>query len=576
MNIRQTVEKAKCGNQKALQKLLKLSREDIRFTCETLCGDPATASSFAAETEKEIVFLLGSLTVPEQYMIWARQTAAVICLRQTNALIIPKAENTDDDHQNITVVIHLPQRYLNDADKLSALNERFYYSTDTVQYRLLFLYFFVRFPAVKLAGLLNCTEKDIAAVLNNACQKAENAAAAFVKENREFPDSNEVSLFEIFDRTANTKKENKTFFSEFSVQAANKKSAGEFLKSRKNKIILAVSALLLFSVAFVAALSAGLNFNNQSLNEQYYEDGMDYDEVMDYNILCQTLNYTYIPYQESGLNTGGSDEYIESNYVTLVQVLVESYGAGELNRESSSVFIDSSNDLYNASGKRKIQCEIYDVTVGGAVYEQPNPRYLYNILMPGKIALNRLSIDLIFGDLDDRFVEMDYALEKPVNVGLVWTTEEAAVTGNIVRLGDYYYYLLDAECREIAGSAAEGYKTARSTLYMICLSPEHYNDDSYMNEEFSGKFSYGYDTEDKNYEPGLDDVSIDINTQDNTDSDKPGYFSKVSIDMSCSVDPLSSVDISSDLLIFASHICFYYSDSDTTLRINPIVTRSGL
>ena len=579
MNIRQIVENAKNGNQNAMQKLLKLSREDIRFTCSKLCSDHTKACSFAAEAERQISTRLDDLTAPEQYTLWARQTAAILCLKEACTFTIPQTENINGDNLHITSVIHLPQRYLNDDNKLSDLSERIYFSTNTLQYRLLILYFYVRFPVNVLAKLLGGTEYDIATAINTACEKAENAAVAFVKENNDPPENNEVSLFEIFNKEAKNNPEKKNFLSDFSIHSANKKSAGEFLKSGKNKIILATVALLLFTTAFVTALSIGLNLNNQPLENRYDNYGdknNNHGEEGDYNISCTTLNYAYVPYEESGLNTYRSHEYIETKYVTLVQVLVQNYGEGNLDKENSSVYIGSDNNLYNASGKKKIMYEVYDVTLGNGIYNENDSRYLYNILMPGKISLNRLSINLILSDNDGNFIEWDYALEEPVDVPENVITTEKAESGNIVRIGDSCYYLLDAEYKETSGSIAQGYKTARSTLYMICLSPGHYSDDSYMNEEFSGRFDYFFDLTEKSIENELNNiVSVDVNTQDNTDSDRPGYFSKISIDINCSADTASETSLSTSLFNIANHIFFYYSsDSGTTLYIIPTITKS--
>ena len=181
--IKELVLSAKNGNKKAFDKLYKLTRNDVWFTCVSLLKDEENAKDIMQETYITAFLKLNTLKDEEKFCGWL----TAIATNKSKNKLKGKVEYQIDDEVLIakteTDELMLPEEYINKAEKRKVLLQIIEDTLSFNQYQVVLMFYFNELSIAEIAQTLEISEGTVKSRLNSSRAKMKTAIEDYEKKS---------------------------------------------------------------------------------------------------------------------------------------------------------------------------------------------------------------------------------------------------------------------------------------------------------------------------------------------------------------------------------------------------------
>ena len=176
MNISHLVEKIKKGDNKSFEKLYKLTKREVWFTCISFLKNETTAQDIMQETYITAFLKIQSLEKSSQIRSWLNRIAVNKCKNYLKG----KGEIQLDDEifENQAIVderISIPEEYISDKAKREIILSIMQEVLSDVQYQTVIMHYFNEMTVDEIAEVFECSRGTVLSRLNYSRAKMKTA-----------------------------------------------------------------------------------------------------------------------------------------------------------------------------------------------------------------------------------------------------------------------------------------------------------------------------------------------------------------------------------------------------------------
>ena len=176
MDISKLTAKAKSGDNKAFEKLYKLTEREVWFTCISFLKNETTAQDIMQETYITAFLKLDTLQKEDQFKSWINRIAVNKC----KDFLKGKGEIQLDDEifENQTIVderMSIPEEYISDKAKREIILSIMQEVLSDVQYQTVLMHYFHEMTVDEIAEVFECSRGTVLSRLNYSRAKMKTA-----------------------------------------------------------------------------------------------------------------------------------------------------------------------------------------------------------------------------------------------------------------------------------------------------------------------------------------------------------------------------------------------------------------
>ena len=184
MNISHLVEKIKKGDNKSFEKLYKLTKREVWFTCISFLKNETTAQDIMQETYITAFLKIQSLEKSSQIRSWLNRIAVNKCKNYLKG----KGEIQLDDEifENQAIVderISIPEEYISDKAKREIILSIMQEVLSDVQYQTVIMHYFNEMTVDEIAEVFECSRGTVLSRLNYSRAKMKTAIEDYEKKS---------------------------------------------------------------------------------------------------------------------------------------------------------------------------------------------------------------------------------------------------------------------------------------------------------------------------------------------------------------------------------------------------------
>lgn len=183
MDISKLVEQIKKGDNKAFDKLYKLTEKEIWYTCISFLRDETTAQDVMQDTYITAFLKIKSLKKENQFKSWLNRIAVNKCkdyLKGKGEILL-----SDEILENEVVQdeVTIPEEYITNQSKRGCILSLLQEALTDVQYQTVIMYYFNEMSVSEIAEFFECSKGTVLSRLNYSRAKMKKAITDYEEKN---------------------------------------------------------------------------------------------------------------------------------------------------------------------------------------------------------------------------------------------------------------------------------------------------------------------------------------------------------------------------------------------------------
>lgn len=269
MDISKLVEQIKKGDNKAFDKLYKVTEKEIWFTCISFLKNETNAQDIMQETYITAFLKIQTLEKTARFRSWLNRIAVNKCKDYLKGK--GEIDLSEEILENAVVQdeIAIPEEYITNNAKREIILQLMENTLSYAQYQTVFLFYFSEMPIAEIAEVMEVSEGTIKSRLNSSRAKMKTAIEKYEEENNDkLHGVVFVPLFgSIFKEEAKNIKVPKIsleFLENPNVVGSSAKGAGKLFKAvtataKTRAIAIACCATMVCGIATALVICVGCN-----------------------------------------------------------------------------------------------------------------------------------------------------------------------------------------------------------------------------------------------------------------------------------------------------------------------------
>lgn len=185
MEVHELVKQTKSGDNKAFDKLYKLTEKEIWYTCISFLRDETTAQDVMQDTYITAFLKIKSLKKENQFKSWLNRIAVNKCkdyLKGKGEILL-----SDEILENEVVQdeVTIPEEYITNNAKREIILKLMEDTLSHAQYQTVFLFYFSEMSIPEIAEVMEVSEGTVKSRLNSSRAKIKTAVEKYEEENND-------------------------------------------------------------------------------------------------------------------------------------------------------------------------------------------------------------------------------------------------------------------------------------------------------------------------------------------------------------------------------------------------------
>ena len=185
MEVHELVKQTKSGDNKAFDKLYKLTEKEIWFTCISFLKNETNAQDIMQETYITAFLKIQTLEKTAQFRSWLNRIAVNKCKDYLKGK--GEIDLSEEILENAVVQdeIAIPEEYITNNAKREIILQLMENTLSYAQYQTVFLFYFSEMPIAEIAEVMEVSEGTIKSRLNSSRAKMKTAIEKYEEENND-------------------------------------------------------------------------------------------------------------------------------------------------------------------------------------------------------------------------------------------------------------------------------------------------------------------------------------------------------------------------------------------------------
>ena len=183
MDISKLVEQIKKGDNKAFDKLYKLTEKEIWFTCISFLKNEANAQDIMQETYITAFLKIQTLDKTAQFRSWLNRIAVNKCKDYLKGKGEIQLSDEILENEAVQDELTIPEEYITNQSKRGCILSLMQEALTDVQYQTVIMYYFNEMSVSEIAEFFECSKGTVLSRLNYSRAKMKKAITDYEKKS---------------------------------------------------------------------------------------------------------------------------------------------------------------------------------------------------------------------------------------------------------------------------------------------------------------------------------------------------------------------------------------------------------
>lgn len=183
MDISKLVEQIKKGDNKAFDKLYKLTEKEIWFTCISFLKNEANAQDIMQETYITAFLKIQTLDKTAQFRSWLNRIAVNKCKNYLKGKGEIQLSDEILENEAVQDELTIPEEYITNQSKRGCILSLMQEALTDVQYQTVIMYYFNEMSVSEIAEFFECSKGTVLSRLNYSRAKMKKAITDYEKKS---------------------------------------------------------------------------------------------------------------------------------------------------------------------------------------------------------------------------------------------------------------------------------------------------------------------------------------------------------------------------------------------------------
>lgn len=185
MEVHELVKQTKSGDNKAFDKLYKLTEKEIWYTCISFLRDETTAQDVMQDTYITAFLKIKSLKKENQFKSWLNRIAVNKCKDYLKGKGEIQLSDEILENEVVQDEVTIPEEYITNNAKREIILKLMEDTLSHAQYQTVFLFYFSEMSIPEIAEIMEVSEGTVKSRLNSSRAKIKTAVEKYEKENND-------------------------------------------------------------------------------------------------------------------------------------------------------------------------------------------------------------------------------------------------------------------------------------------------------------------------------------------------------------------------------------------------------
>lgn len=185
MEVHELVKQIKSGDNKAFDKLYKLTEKEIWYTCISFLRDETTAQDVMQDTYITAFLKIKSLKKENQFKSWLNRIAVNKCKDYLKGKGEIQLSDEILENEVVQDEVTIPEEYITNNAKREIILKLMEDTLSHAQYQTVFLFYFSEMSIPEIAEIMEVSEGTVKSRLNSSRAKIKTAVEKYEKENND-------------------------------------------------------------------------------------------------------------------------------------------------------------------------------------------------------------------------------------------------------------------------------------------------------------------------------------------------------------------------------------------------------
>lgn len=185
MEVHELVKQTKSGDNKAFDKLYKLTEKEIWYTCISFLRDETTAQDVMQETYITAFLKIQTLDKTAQFRSWLNRIAVNKCKDYLKGKGEIGLSDEILENEVVQDEVTIPEEYITNNAKREIILKLMEDTLSHAQYQTVFLFYFSEMSIPEIAEIMEVSEGTVKSRLNSSRAKIKTAVEKYEEENKD-------------------------------------------------------------------------------------------------------------------------------------------------------------------------------------------------------------------------------------------------------------------------------------------------------------------------------------------------------------------------------------------------------
>lgn len=185
MKVHELVKQTKNGDNKAFDKLYKLTEKEIWYTCISFLRDETTAQDVMQDTYITAFLKINSLKKENQFKSWLNRIAVNKCKDYLKGKGEIQLSDEILENEVVQDEVTIPEEYITNNAKREIILKLMEDTLSHAQYQTVFLFLFSEMSIPEIAEVMEVSEGTVKSRLNSSRAKIKTAVEKYEEENND-------------------------------------------------------------------------------------------------------------------------------------------------------------------------------------------------------------------------------------------------------------------------------------------------------------------------------------------------------------------------------------------------------
>ena len=185
MEVHELVKQTKSGDNKAFDKLYKLTEKEIWYTCISFLRDETTAQDVMQDTYITAFLKIKSLKKENQFKSWLNRIAVNKCKDYLKGKGEIQLSDEILENEVVQDEVTIPEEYITNNAKREIILKLMEDTLSHAQYQTVFLFYFSEMSIPEIVEIMEVSEGTVKSRLNSSRAKIKTAVEKYEEENKD-------------------------------------------------------------------------------------------------------------------------------------------------------------------------------------------------------------------------------------------------------------------------------------------------------------------------------------------------------------------------------------------------------